>query len=92
MTNLRVSDDDRSAVVAALQWHTAAGRITLDEFSDRADLAYRAVTQSDLAVALRDLPARPAPAPPARHRELLWSFVIAAVVVLMLAVAFAFGR
>ena len=33
---LRASDDDRNRVVAALHQHTAAGRLTLDEFSDRA--------------------------------------------------------
>jgi hypothetical protein len=46
---LRASDDDRMRVVAALERHTAAGRLTLDEFSDRVSRALAAGTRHELA-------------------------------------------
>ena len=54
---LRASDADRERVVAALQRHTAAGRLTLEEFGQRIDRAFAAVTNGDLAAVTRDLPA-----------------------------------
>ena len=56
---LRASDDDRQRVVAALERHTTAGRLSLDEFSERVSLVYAAATQSDLARLTADLPAEP---------------------------------
>src|SRR3954462_9084852 len=51
-----VSDDDRHAVVRQLQKHTADGRLTIDEFSDRVDEAYQARTGTELRAVLRNLP------------------------------------
>ncbi|MGC4744228.1 DUF1707 SHOCT-like domain-containing protein [Micromonospora sp. DT201] len=87
---LRASDDDRNRVVAELHRHTAAGRLTLDEFSDRAGAVWTARTLGDLAALTRDLPALPAPAKdgddPVGHgrRELLMLFAAAALTLLLL--------
>ena len=86
---LRASDDDRNQVVAALHQHTAAGRLTLDEFSDRAGAVWTARTLGDLAALTRDLPALPNPvvdSGPVGHgrRELLMVFAAAALTLLLL--------
>ncbi len=87
----RASDADRERVVAALQEHAGAGRLTLDEFSDRASAAYRASTLGDLGALTSDLPAtgvpRPAPTPPTSrvHRAPLSVLAGIAVAVLLLA-------
>ncbi|MFF5179593.1 DUF1707 domain-containing protein [Micromonospora sp. NPDC000316] len=96
---LRASDDDRHRVVAELHLHTAAGRLTLDEFSERAAAVWTARTLGDLAVLTRDLPALPAlPALPGSgvetpgsgdpvgrgRRELLVLFAVAAITLLLL--------
>ena len=68
---LRVSDDERQAVVDRLREHTTHGRLTLDEFADRTGEALAAVTRADLQQVLRDLPdmAPPAPEPTARRER-----------------------
>ena len=78
---IRACDADRQRVVDALHRHTAEGRLSLDEFDTRADAAYRAVTQADLAALTADLPAEAA-----RHGSgrgpLVFAALVAAVVVL----------
>ncbi|HEU4907303.1 MAG TPA: DUF1707 domain-containing protein, partial [Propionibacteriaceae bacterium] len=74
---LRASDDDRDAVLRALERNTAVGRLTLDEFDQRSTAALAAVTLDQLAALtsdlpeLRDEPAQPIeptrPAEPAGH-------------------------
>jgi hypothetical protein len=58
---VRASDADREAAVTRLQTAVAEGRIDLDEFGQRADAAYVAVTTAELDRLLADLPsgARP---------------------------------
>ena len=94
--DVRASDQDRERVVAALQRHTAAGRLTLDEFAERVDAACGARTLGELAVVTRDLPAEPAPDGPdpgePGRRELLLVFAIAAITLLVLTVTFALIR
>lgn len=46
--DLRVSDADRERVVRALERHTVAGRLTLDEFAERVGRVLAAVTHDDL--------------------------------------------
>jgi hypothetical protein len=54
--SMRVSDDDRERVVLALREHLLAGRLTLEEFSERAGAALRARVGEDLAGVQEDLP------------------------------------
>jgi hypothetical protein len=54
---MRVSDADRRRTVTVLENHTAAGRLDLAEFSERADRAWLARTAADLLVLTDDLPA-----------------------------------
>jgi uncharacterized protein DUF1707/cell wall-active antibiotic response 4TMS protein YvqF len=52
----RSSEADRERAVAALRDDLVAGRLTLDEFSERVELAYRARTGEDLAALRQGLP------------------------------------
>jgi Domain of unknown function (DUF1707) len=45
---LRAGDADRERVVRALGSHLADGRISIDEFGDRVDRAYAALTVDEL--------------------------------------------
>jgi hypothetical protein len=92
MTNpgLRASDADRQRVVAALEEHAAAGRLTLDEFGLRVDRVLAARTHGDLTVITVDLPAA-GPGPDER-RHLLLAFALAALVVAGLAIVLAVAR
>jgi hypothetical protein len=84
--DIRASDEDRQRIVAALERHTGAGRLTLDEFAQRVELASDARTLSDLAAVVEDLPpdaGTPAPAEGPR-RDLLVVFAIAVVTLVLL--------
>lgn len=59
--SLRVADADRDRTVTMLREHMVDGRITLDEFSERAGLALQAQTIGDLDVATANLPALAVP-------------------------------
>jgi hypothetical protein len=80
---LRASDDDRDTVLRALEWHTAVGRLSLDDFDQRSTAALAAVTLDDLAALTADLPEvpdAPRPVEAAGHaRHLVLLFVIAFV-------------
>ena len=54
--NMRVGNADRERVVEQLRKHTAEGRLTLEEFSDRVSEVYAARTAGELATTLRELP------------------------------------
>jgi hypothetical protein len=53
---VRASDDDRERAVRALREHLAAGRLTLEEFTERMSAALAATTTADLDAPLRELP------------------------------------
>jgi class 3 adenylate cyclase len=53
---MRVADADRDRTVALLREHVVAGRLTLDEFSDRAGRALEATTRGELEAVMVDLP------------------------------------
>ena len=53
---LRASDADRERVVETLSGHAAAGRLTVEELSERTDAAYAATTMPELEPLLADLP------------------------------------
>jgi hypothetical protein len=62
---VRASDDDRDRTVLVLREHLAAGRLTLEEFTERMTTALAATTTADLDGPLRELPA---PAVQSRRR------------------------
>lgn len=84
--DIRASDEDRRRVVAALERHTGAGRLTLDEFASRVEVVVGASTMSELAAVTSDLPATDDDHP---RRELLMVFLIAVVTLIVLGVALA---
>ena len=55
--SIRVSDADREQAVVSLREHLLAGRLTLDEFSERVEAALRARVGGELARLQEDLPA-----------------------------------
>jgi len=73
---VRATEADRERAVSALREHTAAGRLTLEEFSQRADSAYAARTFEELEPIGRDLPASP-PAERRRHPKRFTAAVLA---------------
>jgi hypothetical protein len=54
---VRASDSDRDRAVLALREHLAAGRLTLEEFTDRMSAALAATTTAELEPVLHELPA-----------------------------------
>jgi hypothetical protein len=65
----RVSDADRDHVVTLLRDHCAAGRLTLDEFSERVGSALTARTRVELDTVLGDLPTSSEAPPKATTRR-----------------------
>jgi Domain of unknown function (DUF1707)/Cell wall-active antibiotics response 4TMS YvqF len=65
----RVSDAEREHAVVQLRDHLLAGRLTLEEFSERVEVAYGARVGRELARAGEDLPeAEHLPAPHSRRK------------------------
>jgi hypothetical protein len=64
-SGVRASDAERDSVVGRLNQAVGEGRLTMDEFSERVELAYAARTRGDLDPLLRDLPADAGGAVPA---------------------------
>jgi hypothetical protein len=62
---LRIGDREREAAVDALGEHYAAGRLTREEYDERADAAWQARTGSALAPLFADLPSLVPAGPPA---------------------------
>lgn len=101
---LRASDEDRQRVVASLERHTAAGRLSLDEFSERVGIVYASATFGELALVTRDLPAeataetgRGGAGHPQRptgteHRQLLMTFVVAIITLAVLGIILGLAR
>lgn len=58
---VRIGDAERQRVVDMLGRHTSEGRLTLDEFSERAGVVYAAQTRTELEAVLADLPGGLAP-------------------------------
>ena len=84
---IRASDADRDAVVAALSEHFQAGRLTTEELEDRTGQALAARTLGQLDELTADLPApRPAapptPAAPRRRPGYLVLMPLAALAIL----------
>jgi hypothetical protein len=64
---VRASDADRERAIVLLREHAVAGRLTLEEFTDRMSAASGAVTKAELDELTRDLPAAPASAATSRR-------------------------
>lgn len=73
-----------------LEKHAAAGRLTLDEFTDRVDRVLACVTHGELAAVTADLPALEQPRDDSRH--LLWAFLAAAAVLLLFTIVLGLAR
>jgi hypothetical protein len=56
---MRISNDERHAVVELLREQTGAGRLTLGEFEERLEEVYGARSAAQLRHALRELPVEP---------------------------------
>jgi hypothetical protein len=88
-TDVRAADSDRERVLAELQRHTSAGRLSMDEFSERAAAVYGSRTMGELAALTADLPHDPNPAaalPTPRAGRTLLVVVAMALALLGLAV------
>ena len=64
----RLSDADRERTVDYLREHLLAGRLTLDEFSDRVEVVYGARFGQELAPVRADLPEPPIPVEKSRRK------------------------
>jgi len=60
--DLRIGDAERDATMAQLREHFVAGRLNLDELTERLDLALTAKTQRQIDGLMADLPRSPRPA------------------------------
>ena len=60
--DLRIGDAERDATMALLRDHFVAGRLTLDELTERLDLVLAAKTQGQIDGLMADLPRPPRPA------------------------------
>jgi hypothetical protein len=76
----RVSDAERDHAVVALRGHLLAGRLTLEEFSERVEVALRASVRRELAEVQRDLPRFPSQPTGARRPTRFTGAVFAHVV------------
>lgn len=72
-----VSDAERQRLIDTLRLHTAEGRLTLDEFSERVGFALAARTAGDLAPLTADLPVAAEPVPETRRRRAVaWTVAV----------------
>ena len=69
MPALRASDAEREQLAGTLRAHLAAGRLTVDEFSERIDRTFHATGVDELQALIADLPAPP---PASRPSGRLW--------------------
>lgn len=67
--DLRIGDAERDAAMAQLREHFAAGRLTLDELTERIDYALTAKTQRQIEALMVDLPRLRSPLVPAKSAD-----------------------
>jgi len=87
--DLRIGDAERDATMAQLREHFVAGRLTLEELTERIDLALAAKTQGQIDGLMADLPhppraARGEPPRPAADQD-AGRFVVFALLLFALA-------
>lgn len=78
-----IIDTARQEVVAELEQHVGAGRLSLDEFADRARAAYQARTRRELTDLTRDLPPQEPDDAPAPRRRLTPLIAVAVLALLL---------
>lgn len=78
--SFRVSDEEREHAITTLRDSLLEGRLTLEEFTERATLALRAIVGRDLDRLHADLPMRVAPSPSRRKRARFTAALFAHVV------------
>ena len=87
--DLRIGDAERDATMEQLREHFVAGRLTLDELTERIDLALAAKTQRHIDSLMADLPRPPKVARDQSQQQALDQdasrFVVLAVMLFMLA-------
>ena len=87
--DLRIGDAERDATMEQLREHFVAGRLTLDELTERIDLALAAKTQRHIDGLMADLPRPPKAARDQSQQTALDQdasrFVVLAVMLFMLA-------
>lgn len=64
--HLRITDAEREAASSALAQHYSVGRLSRQEYDDRSDLVWSALTYADLQPLFTDLPEPHGPGRPAR--------------------------
>lgn len=75
--DVRVSDPERERTIELLKRQTGHGRLTLEEFSERAGLAWASGTRGELEQLTRDLPSEGAPVPATRRlRSTAWTVAV----------------
>jgi hypothetical protein len=82
---LRASDADRERVVTVLHQQVGEGRLTLDEYSERAAAVYQTRTMGELDALTGDLPTVVSPSATTAHRSLVSMLVVAVLALLALA-------
>lgn len=88
MADVRASDADRARVLDDLARHTTAGRLNMDEYSERVNAVYRASTLAELAAISADLPPQPdSPAAPRFDRATRAALTLLAVVAALFVLA-----
>ena len=84
--DLRASDDEREAVVAALHMHASDGRLDAEELEARLDTAYGATLRSELLPTLADLPTNSAPQRPRADSEPPWFAPVIPLAILLITI------
>lgn len=82
----RIGDAERDAALSALGAHFAAGRLSHEEYDERADAVWTARTRGDLDPMFADLPAPPSPQgeAPWRPRRAGWPVPFVPVLVALI--------
>ena len=87
--HMRISNAERNEIADTLSKHYAEGRLDSNEFDERVGRVMNAKTRGDVAGVLDDLPRLGTPEPPPTRRRPLGQWVLALVLLLVVASAVA---
>jgi hypothetical protein len=82
--DLRIGDTDRDAALQSLGEHFAVGRLTREEYDERAEAVWTAKTRGDLVPIFTDRPGAPVASPVRRSRRSGWPFPVAPFFLLLI--------